>query len=309
MKRHCCRALIAINYRRARAAVFIVAICVLVQGCSGKTERSNTDPVASSGTPTVVVTNSVVEYFVKTLCEDRVLVVKISSVEDLAGWRPAAEQVRQLQQADLVLLSGANYEPWAAQLSLPRSRVVDTSAAYLSQLVSVQSVAHQHGPNGQGTEEELAWATWLDPELAIQQVRDIEDAVCRLLPESTQMFVERSNALSAELEELDQRMETLAAKMEGLVVEGDPLQHSYLARRLNCRLIAAAPGTDISGVDLVLYSGDGVNRAGVPSVEIQTCDRLSDFERLLDCLAKNLDRLEARVQSSEHLPDSGRTSN
>lgn len=309
MKRNFCISLIAINGWPVLASLFIVTMCVLVQGCSRKPESSDTVPVESSGTPTVVVTNSVVEYFVETLCEDRVLVVKISNAENLADWRPAADQVRQLQQADLILLSGANYEPWAAQLSLPRSRLVDTSATYSSKLVSVEeSVAHQHGPKGQGTGKELAWATWLDPELAIQQVRAIEVAMCRLLPESTQIFVDRSNALSAELEGLDQRIEVLAAKAEGLVVEGVPLKHSYLTRRLNWQLIAVGSEADKSGVDLVLYSDDVVNRASVPAVEIQTCDRLGDFDRSLDCLARNLDHLEAKIQASEILRGSGRES-
>lgn len=284
----------------ALARLLVLAVVVSFLGCSGSSEPKQDGGVEREGKPTVVVTNSVVENVVQKLCEDRVSIVRIFSKDDSANWRPGADDVAKLQAADLILLSGANYEPWAAQLSLPRSRLVNTSDDYKDQLVVVgDSVAHQHGPNGRETGTDVAWATWLDPELAVLQVRAIEDAVCKLLPDASKLIVQRSNALSAELEELDQRIETLAANTEGLVVVGDLMTQGYLVRRLNWTLTPVVSGDRPadSDIDLILYSETDRGSVGeITTVRVQLCHRLEDSEDSLRCMEMNLDRLEKAVQ-------------
>jgi zinc transport system substrate-binding protein len=99
---------------------------------------------------------------------------------DPAYWSPEPEIIAEYQQADLILLNGAGYAAWTANATLPRSRLVNTTAALTDQLIPVQStVTHTHGPSGDHSHGDTAFTTWLDPGIAIEQARAVLNAVVR----------------------------------------------------------------------------------------------------------------------------------
>ena len=138
----------------------------------------------------------------------------------------------------MIILNGADLEPWRAKLSLPRSRLVDVSTAYSDQLMSVDSArSHQHGPRGQTEGGVKAWATWLDPTLAIAQVKLVSLSLTKLLPEESQDIKERSQGTIALLTQLEESIQAHANEASDIVVLSNSPQLCYLVRRLGWRMV------------------------------------------------------------------------
>ncbi len=53
-----------------------------------------------------------------------------------------------IQGADLIVLNGAGFAAWTVKTSLPRWRIVDTSARFADQLISTETLTHLHGAEG-----------------------------------------------------------------------------------------------------------------------------------------------------------------
>ncbi len=137
-----------------------------------------------------------------------------------------------MQQADLIVLNGATYEGWLKGVSLPASRVVDTTAAVADRLIRVEgAVTHSHGPEGAHEHTGTAFTTWLDPTLLIEQARAVRTALGLRWPEHDGLFEERLVALTADLENLDSELaDATAAAGDRPVVFSHPV-YQYLQQR------------------------------------------------------------------------------
>jgi zinc transport system substrate-binding protein len=128
-----------------------------------------------------------------------------------ATWIPDGDIVAAYQSADMILLNGAGYARWIGLASLPRARVVDTSAAFGDRLIALErSVTHVHGPAGDHAHDGTAFTTWLDPTLAIEQARAIAQALSRARPQQAESFSRNLAQLEAELRALDARLAAVA---------------------------------------------------------------------------------------------------
>ena len=196
-----------------------VALCVLliaggVVACSGPTD-STSHKTASSGTTThaaaplsVAVVNYPLMYFAERIGgPDVVVVFPAPAGGDPAYWDPGPEQIALYQEADLILLNGASYAKWVPRVSLPTSRMVDTSASLADRYIPLTGeTTHSHGDTGEHQHGDVAFTTWLDPLQAIAQAQAIQEALTRLRPEAAALFQERFAALKADLQELDGRL-------------------------------------------------------------------------------------------------------
>jgi ABC-type Zn uptake system ZnuABC Zn-binding protein ZnuA len=83
------------------------------------------------GSLTVYTVNYPLQYFAQRIAgHDAKVVFPAPAKGDPAFWTPDAQAVAEFQQADLILLNGANYAKWLGRVSLPRFRLVDTSAGF-----------------------------------------------------------------------------------------------------------------------------------------------------------------------------------
>ena len=111
----------------------------------------------------------------------------------------------------MILLNGASYAAWTRTVSLPDTKTVDTSAAIVDQTIEIDdAVTHTHGPGGEHGHGELAFTTWLDPKLAIEQSRAIAVAMTERWPEHKQQFDSGFAALEKDLLDLDAALEQAA---------------------------------------------------------------------------------------------------
>ena len=80
---------------------------------------------------TVYVVNNPLQYFAERIGGEHVKVVFPAPAGiDPAYWMPDAKTISDYQQADLILLNGTNYARWVNIATLPRFRMVNTSAGF-----------------------------------------------------------------------------------------------------------------------------------------------------------------------------------
>lgn len=158
-------------------------------------------------------------------------------VGDPAFWQPSVETIAGYQQADLIVLNGANYAKWVSRVSLPRRKLVDTSATFRDHYIHVKAGAtHSHGPAGEHSHTGTAFTTWLDFKQAAAQARSIADAMTRKRPGLEEVFVRNFAALEADLLALDQQIQSIVATRPDLPLLASHPVYQYFERRYGLNL-------------------------------------------------------------------------
>lgn len=202
---------------------------------------------AKSGKPQVLVANYPLQYFAQRIAGDAVEVRFLAPKgEDPAFWQPDEAAITAFQNADLILMNGAGYSKWADKVTLPESKVVDTSAAFANNFIEVRdATTHSHGPGGAHSHNGTAFTTWIDFNQAAMQAQAVGDALAKLVPAAKDTISKNTEALKDELEALDDRMSALSRRLvQHPLVASHPVYH-YLARRygLDLRSVLWEPDT------------------------------------------------------------------
>jgi zinc transport system substrate-binding protein len=193
---------------------------------------------AEQGRLTLYTVNYPLQYFAQRIAGEHANVVFPAPADvDPAFWQPGVEIIAAYQQADLILLNGAGYAKWLERVSLPRRKLVDTSAAFQDRYIHVQEGAtHSHGPGGDHSHTGTAFTTWLDFNQAAEQAQAIAAAMMRKRPQWKQEFARNLAALEADLLELDKQVQSIvAAKQEQPLLASHPV-YQYLQRRYGLNL-------------------------------------------------------------------------
>ncbi len=179
--------------------------------------------------PEVFTVNYPLAFFAEKIAGNQAKVVFPEIDGDPAFWNPSAAQIADFQNADLILLNGATYAKWLAKVSLPESRMLDTSANFRNRLIKVHDgKTHSHGPSGEHSHAGTAFTTWLDLTLAVEQAA----AIKAKLNLSESGF----ENLKAELLQLDKAWETEFAQLSGRPLLGSHPVYQYLDRRYGLNL-------------------------------------------------------------------------
>lgn len=189
--------------------------------------------------PRVVAVNQALHYFAERLLEDAAEVVfPVPEGVDPSFWRPSIADISMIQSADLILLNGAGFASWIDRVSLPRARIVNTSAAIEDQFIVTESITHTHGDGGEHSHEGIASYTWLDPMLAIAQAEAIAAAVVARDLASSDSVQGRLNALRSELTELHATtLDRLSGLQDVAIIATHP-RYQYFARRYGLSVIS-----------------------------------------------------------------------
>jgi zinc transport system substrate-binding protein len=152
--------------------------------------------------------------------------------EDPAFWKPDVETISAFQVADLIVINGATYAKWLEKTSLPKAKVVNTSAGFQDQYIEIKdSVTHSHGPAGEHAHTGTAFTTWLNFRFAAQQAKAIEAALSRLLPAQQATFAKQYASLEKDLMALDTRLEALVASQRTQPLVASHPVYQYFATR------------------------------------------------------------------------------
>jgi zinc transport system substrate-binding protein len=220
--------------------IAVVAIVLQASGCAEQAPEQPGPAERSAGYEplTVFTVNYPLKYFAERIGGGRVRVAFPAPPDiDPAFWSPEPETVVAFQGADLILLNGANYAKWIERASLPEAKLIDTSAGFRDRYLSVESaVVHTHGPEGAHSHGELAFTTWLDPDLALEQSRVILDAFVAARPEGEAMFQAGFDSLERDFREWGENLEDVVAGSPGLPLLGSHPVYQYLAQRFSLNL-------------------------------------------------------------------------
>jgi zinc transport system substrate-binding protein len=216
-----------------KSAALLAAVTAV--GCAPEPPQPATEPIATAPTSlgVVEVSNEPLAWVVGRLAAPLVEVrFRAADASDPAYWRPSAEDVVAMQQADLIVLNGASYESWLPNVSLPASRLLDTTAQVRDHLIAIaDTVTHSHGPEGEHEHTGTAFTTWLDPTLLTEQARAVRLALGAHWPEHDALFEDRFASLAADLEAIDGELAAATIDADVRPVVFSHPVYQYLARR------------------------------------------------------------------------------
>lgn len=217
--------------------------------------------------------------------------------EDPISWTPDDDAIATYQSAKLIITNGAGFEKWIDKVTLPTSRIVDTTAELKQPLIRYENaVTHQHGPAGEHSHEGIDGHTWLDPLIAKHQAARIAAALRKTWPQHVSRIDENLGLLDKQLDDLHERLlETgYQMKQKDIRLLCSHPAYNYLARRYgwkvkNLDLDPGEPLTDAQVVALVkdqdpaktlmlwesepvTESVDKLAAAGVKSVLFSPCE-------------------------------------
>jgi len=199
-------------------------------GVSGGGAGGGVRPVAVSIRKLVAVVNYPLNYFARRIAGERVDVLfPVPKDEDPAFWKPTDPDIAHLQQADLILLNGAEYEKWLPAAVLPWTKQVVTSLAFADRYATNGEVlTHSHGPGGMHSHGLIDFNTWMDPRQAAMQAQSIHDELVRMVPGMAPEFDANLKVLQGDLAALDASL--AAIPLKGPLLGSHPV-YQYLARR------------------------------------------------------------------------------
>jgi len=238
-------------------------------------------------------------------------------------FRPDRELLQRYQQADLIVVNGAEFEKWVQTASLPKARTVDTAAGFADRFVTYEGTTHSHGDAGEHTHEGVDGHTWLDPMNAADQAEAIYEALAELLPGRAEQMQQNAQTLQQDLEALHNRMLQLAPRLEAVTLLANHPAYNYLAERYGLDIINLDlnPDTPLSEDDLaavetalqeagpgfrvMLWEGEPVEDAAerlrqqlaVRSVYFSPAEMVDNPQQasFIDIMNSNIDRLQAAI--------------
>lgn len=227
-------------------ALFLIAVTSV--GCARQREAERIEAVMADEARrplSVYVVNHPLQYFAERIGGAHVEVVfPAPPAVDPAYWSPDPETIAAYQGADLILLNGAGYARWVELASLPRAKLVDTSASFKDRLLPLdEGTVHTHGPEGEHSHKGHAFTTWLDPTLAIVHARAIVEAFQEARSESATAFQAAFEGLENDLRDLDQRLRVVVESLGGQPILFSHPVYQYLIARygLNARSVHWEP--------------------------------------------------------------------
>jgi zinc transport system substrate-binding protein len=269
----------------------------------------------------VYVVNYPLKYFAERIGGDHVKVeFPVPADVDPAYWNPNLANISAFQKADLILLNGAGYARWVAKVSLPRSKIVDTSKKFKDRYISTKDVVtHSHGTEEKHAHEAIAFTTWLDLTQAARQAEAVAAAMGRKRPDLRDTFQTNLKALAGDLKALDQDIQTIVSQKPSTPLIVSHPVYDYLARRYGLNIVSVhwepdqLPG-DAQWRSLkailkqhpakwMIWEGqpikasvDGLKNLGVESLVFDPCGNVPDQSDFMSVMRRNVEDLRRAFQ-------------
>jgi zinc transport system substrate-binding protein len=204
-------------------------ILFLIVSC-GSNHKSQDN--ASAEKMLVSTVNYPVYYFAWRIAGDLIQIeYPIPANVDPAYWIPDDKALEAYQSADIILANGADYAKWMNNVTLPTSRIINTSKSVQEKYIELKAVStHSHGPEGKHEHTGYAFTTWLDYQIAATQAEAIKETLIRKLPEKKAELEENYLALKSELLALDENMKDVSKLIENKKIIGSHPVYQYLAK-------------------------------------------------------------------------------
>jgi len=186
----------------------------------------------------IYTVNYPLQYFAQRIAGDDAEVVFPAPGDiDPAFWKPDVQTVGAYQGADLILLNGANYAKWINRVSLPRRRLVNTSAGFAENYIDAGSgMAHSHGGGAAHAHAGIAFTTWLDFRQSLRQADSIRQAIIRKRPQLKAEVDKNFAMLESDLLALDAELKSIVSGTQNQALLASHPVYQYLARQYDVTL-------------------------------------------------------------------------
>jgi ABC-type Zn uptake system ZnuABC Zn-binding protein ZnuA len=224
------------NFMRLAAGVLVL----LAAGCG---------PEKSPPKPRVVVTTSILGDWAGRIGREEIdLVVLVPPGSDAHTFQPTTADAAAIESAALLISVGEGYESWLPGLiEATRTKAVQLELTRGMSLIEREEEDHDHQEHeghehAQGAEDPHFWH---DPELAMQAVSEITDALKPLLPGREKNLDQRSDAYQEAIREAGEkiraRVAALPPERRKLVTSHDSF--AYFAQRFGFEILGNALGS------------------------------------------------------------------
>ena len=252
------------------AGITVLAATIAMSGCAspsvnepagstGETSASDTSTTAATDRPQVVATSSVLCDLTRQLAQDTVaLTCLLQPNQDPHAYEPTPSDRKALEDADLVVYGGYNYETSLIQMinatTTPAPKVAVFEAAVTNPLLGeAHDHAHEdeaqgdehndehgdshsddHGHDDEGSAQENGGEApdphvWHNPDHGTAIVTILQDQLQQLSPNDAEQYQQNAEAITAELNQIDQWMTTQVATVPAtqrqLVTPHDSFQY------------------------------------------------------------------------------------
>lgn len=254
-----CWAVDVLNSVFSSTRLGLLSACLLFSLASGCVEseenRSRLGSLSNANLDSKVVT--VVSYAMYDTLEDLVgQQVELFHPQIETGTAMDRRTLEKIQSSRLILLEGTHNAGWVDTISLPQSRVINTTFEIMDQLIMVDDLgSHTHGPGGEHSHKGIVAETWLDPIIFGKQ---IELALSEMVTAKLLSKIEQDEAVKkwqVTRAKLEAQMSEISSKA-GVSVLTDSVGLEYLCRRLNWSLevqpMAQAADEDVENFRLEL---------------------------------------------------------
>ena len=227
------------SYFRGLVAVLVLSASLLLAGgCKREESTATAAKKATAKTPMVYTTFYPTTYFAERIGQDKIKVVNPCPPDaDPAFWMPDEKTIEAYQNADLIVVNGASFEKWLGKVTLPESRIVDTTSPFAGEFIVIEdAVTHSHGPAGTHAHAGVDGHTWLDPINAKTQTAQIMEVLVKRFPDHKETFEQGYAELTKDLDALDARLKALTAKIGDQVLLCSHPAYNYVGRRYGWHL-------------------------------------------------------------------------
>jgi zinc transport system substrate-binding protein len=272
---------------------------------------------ADEASISIYTVNYPLKYFAERIAGEHATVVFPAPKEvDPAYWMPDRKTISDYQKADLILLNGAHYAKWTEKVSLPGSKMADTSKKFKARYIKTEeAVTHSHGPGGDHAHEGAAFTTWLDFNQAAKQAEAILKALSRKRPALKTNFKKNYASLERDLLTLDSEIKEIVLNNGSQPIIGSHPVYQYFARRygLNIKSVHWEPD-EIPGVgqwqnfqnilkdhpaQWMIWEAEPLKKSveivavkGVNSIVFDSCGNVPEEGDFLSVMRKNIENLK-----------------
>ena len=277
-----------------------------VNSSSGTEESSavNTSSIATGERPLVIATTSVICDLTKQVAAQTVdLKCLVDPGQDPHTYQPKPDDRKAIEQANLVLYGGYDFEPSIIKLVQASSNQAPKVAVHevaVPKPIIGEEHDHSHGDEHEGEEkhsEEKAPDphVWHNPQNGVQMVEAIRSNLEKVAPDNAQLYVTNAEKLTGEIKEIDswikQNVATIPENQRKLVTTHDAL--SYYTQAYNIDYEGAIEGLSTDAQPTAARIGElskEIKQENVPTIFAESTHSSKLIERVAQ---------EANVKVSE----------
>jgi zinc transport system substrate-binding protein len=218
---------------------------------NGASESESIDMTQSETEKLSIVTSFYpLQFVLGRIVGDLGTITNIGEGKDPHDFEPTIQNVLALQKADLVVLQGADFEPWGDDI-IARLEADGVPVAIATADIELHEGGHhdeheeesdEHEDEDEDEDEHGAYDphTWLDPVLFSEVVANLTDEVALLDPSNATVYRANAAALQLELATLDTEYKNnlAACELDEVITSHDAF--GYLAERYEFEIHAIA---------------------------------------------------------------------